>query len=250
MDDYKVLRYRWKYYAFIQMIIVLVICLAENFWLKNRINTCVMDGVGLIMNGALFLILYIINIFYTINVINSRNDIQVILRYGSRKRHWKEDMLQIIIINAITSVLWCLAGLFSGVLYSKQFYNWMEFDSFFSQETTSTGNSVCGINAIMIVFIAFIVIMLLLDVISIFMSLSTLITDNIYAGTIIILGSGFLDTWILKEPIFLKRFLIYADIWLNIDMIIKNIVLLAVLLISMIIIGQFIIEGKLPVYFK
>jgi hypothetical protein len=244
LENYRVLRFRWKYYVITQIIIGIVVCVGENFWLRNGINICVTDGVGLLMNGALFLILYIVNLFYIVNVINSRNDVQIILRHGSRKRVWVEDIRQNFIINCLTSVLWCVDGLVSGATHSRVFHNWNDFNSFFSREITNTGKGVCKLNVIFVLLISVSEIMLLLDVISLFIYVSVLITDNVHIGLAIILGTGFLDTWIIKEPFFIKRFLVYSDVWLVTGNIIKNMFLLTVILAAIILIGFIVIGGK------
>lgn len=230
-------------YLIIQSVLVMIIIIYESFWLKDRGNICIMDGIGLLLNSSMFLILYIINLFHLVSIMKNNFDVQIIVRGRSRKAIWIRESALIMKFNAVTSLIWVVAGMISGKLHSSILNNWSVQNSFYSY-TTSTNQITCSLNAVVIIVVIWITIMVYLNILAYVVMLGYWMFNNTYLGMLLLLGMGFFDTWGVEEPLFLKRFIIYGDVWSDTLNIVINILSLIIIALTAFFIGLQIADRK------
>ena len=236
-------KHKIEKYIIIQCIVGLIIVVIENFWLNRQMNVCIMDGVALLMNGAVFLVLYIVYLIYFVGLMGNFFDVQIVLRNKSRKSIWMQHVKKVIEVNAVTAFIWVLVGFVSGKIHSTDLLNWSEAGSFYSY-TTGMPESICELNAVSIIFVAYFTIMLSLNILSCIVLLGYWLFDNVFFSMIIILATGFYDSWIAKNSLFLKRLLIYGDVWADTKWIAGNVLSLMIIACTIFYIGLKLADRK------
>lgn len=237
-------KYNSRSYVIIQIICIAIIALGEHFWLDKYANhCCVMDGIRLIMNGSVFLVLYILQCLYVSIMIKGGLHIQRAIRMKARRKLWLDQARSICLINAVTSAIWMITGAIVGRSYTSTVLNWSVSGSFFSYTTDPVGQ-ISGVSILLACIVLYLVIMLTLDVIFMLILVSNWISGSVIWGMLLIIATGFYDTWEAKQPLFLKQFLVYGNEWTDRAILFQNIICLLILNICLIVAGMLLADRK------
>lgn len=237
-------KYNCRSYVCIQAICIAVIILGERFWLdKYASNCCIMDGIRLLMNGSVFLVLYILQCLYVSFMIKGGLHIQRAIRMKARRKLWMDQARSICLINAVTSAIWMITGAIVGRSYTSTVQNWSVSGSFFSYTTDPVGQT-SRMSVLPACIVLYLIIMLTLDVIFLLILASNWIGGSVILGMLLIIATGFYDTWEAKQPLFLKQFLVYGNEWTDRAILFQNIICLLILNICLIVAGMLLADRK------
>lgn len=238
-----------KKYFILTTVFILIYSLAFYFMMYSAEDKAViniistLNGQGGMAGSSAFIYLYTPILFFGINshIINSEKE-SFIIKMKNRKNIFYSHVIFVIALSIIISILIICLGYCVGWMYASGFENlWPKNDPLYGLPQYENLDVLEILNSIpiyMVILKTFIIKFMGLSILGFFILILRSVINNSGVLGIIVLVIPFIDFEFLNGALFMEKFSLSIESWVNSSYFLINIIYLIFLLIALYLIGR------------